>query len=565
MKLKRSYFYTLREESKTEESISGNLLTRCGMIKKTSSGVYMYLPLGYKVIKNIEKIIREELENIGAGELLMPALVPQELYVSSGRSDAFGSDMFRLKDRFDKSYCLAPTHEELFTVAAASKIKSYKDLPFCIYQIQDKFRDEPRSRYGLIRVREFLMKDAYSFDKDEKGLNDSYSEMYNAYKKIFTRMGIDYKIVRSDTGTMGGLLSEEFQAITDIGEDKLVICDGCGYAANSDVASCTLLTEKSDEDIKIRELVKTPSAGTIEEVSKYLEEDKDKFVKTLIYNVDDKYYAVLVKGNMEVNEAKLKKLLNASSVALADPSKVEEITNAKVGFAGPIGLDVPIIIDNEVASMKNFIVGANKSDYHYKNVNLEDFNYVLTEDIRCITEEDKCPLCGKDLHFKNGIEIGNTFKLGTKYSKALNLTYLDKSNESKYVWMGCYGIGLGRCMAAVVEQNHDDKGIIWPMEIAPFKVSIIIVNTNDDAQNDAANYLYTELKNNGISTILDDRDERVGVKFNDADLIGIPIRITVGNKINDQLIEIKERKKDSFEEISLYDALARIEDIIDGE
>lgn len=565
MKLKHSYFYTLREESKTEESTSGNLLTRCGMIKKTSSGVYMYLPLGYKVIKNIEKIIREELENIGAGELLMPALIPEELYVSSGRSDAFGSDMFRLKDRFDKSYCLAPTHEELFTIAALSKIKSYKDLPFSIYQIQDKFRDEPRSRYGLIRVREFLMKDAYSFDKDEKGLNDSYNQMYNAYKKIFTRLGIDYKIVRSDTGCMGGLLSEEFQAITDIGEDKLVICDECGYAANSDVASCTLLTKKSDENIKIRELVKTPSAGTIEEVSKYLDEDKDKFVKTLIYNVDDKYYALLVKGCHEVNEAKLKKILNASSVTLAEPSKVEEITNAKVGFAGPIGLDVPIIIDNEVASMKNFIVGANKSDYHYKNVNLEDFNYILTEDIRCITKEDKCPLCGKDLIFKNGIEIGNTFKLGTKYSKALDLTYLDKSNESKYVWMGCYGIGLGRCMASVVEQNHDDKGIIWPMEIAPFKVSIIIVNTNDDAQNDAANYLYTELKSNGISTILDDRNERAGVKFNDADLIGIPIRITIGNKINDQLVEIKERKKDSFEEISLYDALARIEDIIDGE
>ena len=565
MRLKHSFFYTLRENVKDEESISGNLLTRAGMIKKTSSGVYMYLPLGYKVIKNIEKIIREELENIGAAELLMPALVPMEVYVSSGRSDAFGRDMFRLKDRFDKSYCLAPTHEELFTVAAASKIKSYKDLPFSIYQIQDKFRDEARSRYGLIRVREFLMKDAYSFDRDEKGLNDSYNEMYNAYKKIFTRLGIDYKIVRSDTGAMGGLLSEEFQAITDIGEDKLVICDHCGYAANSDVASCTLLTEKTDEDIKIRELVKTPSAGTIEEVSKYLEEDKDKFVKTLVYNVDDKFYAVLVKGNMEVNEAKLKKLLKASSVSLADSSKVEEITSAKVGFAGPIGLDVPIIVDNEVLSMKNFIVGANKTDYHYKNVNLEDFNYVLTADVRCITSEDKCPACGNDLRFKNGIEIGNTFKLGTKYSKALNLTYLDKENESNYVWMGCYGIGLGRCMASVAEQNHDDKGIIWPIEIAPFKVAIVIVNTDDEAQCDAANYLYTELKKVGISTILDDRNERVGIKFNDMDLIGIPIRITVGNKINDQLIEIKERKKDTFEEISLYDALSKVEDIIDGE
>lgn len=565
MKLKRSYFYTYKEESKTEESISGNLLTRCGMIKKTSSGVYMYLPLGYKVIKNIEKIIREELENIGAGEMLMPSLISKEVYVSSGRKEAFGCDMFSLSDRFNKKYCLAPTHEELFAIAASAKIKSYKDLPFSIYQIQDKFRDEARSRYGLIRVREFLMKDAYSFDVDEKGLNDSYDGMYNAYKKIFTRLGINYKIVKSDTGTMGGLLSEEFQAITDIGEDKLVICDHCGYAANSDVANCTLLTDRSDEDIKIRELVKTPCVGTIEEVSKYLEEDKEKFVKTLIYKVDNKFYGILVKGCNEVNEAKLKKALKAQEVSLADASSVEEITGAKIGFAGPIGLGIPIIIDNEVANMKNFIVGANKTDYHYKNVNLEDFDYVLTSDIRCITQMDTCPSCGKALIFKNGIEIGNTFKLGTKYSESLNLTYLNKDNESNYVWMGCYGIGIGRCMASIVEQNHDDNGIIWPIEVAPFKVSIVIVNTSDEAQCDAANYLYGELRKNGISTILDDRDERVGIKFNDMDLIGIPIRITVGNKINDQLIEIKERKKDTFEEISLYDALSRIEDIIEGD
>ena len=565
MRLKHSFFYTLRENAKDEESVSGNLLTRAGMIKKTSSGVYMYLPLGYKVMKNIEKIIREEMENTGAGELLMPALIPEEVYVASKRRDAFGSDMFTLKDRFSKNYCLAPTHEELFTIAAHSKVKSYKDLPFSIYQIQDKFRDEPRSRYGLIRVREFLMKDAYSFDLDEKGLNDSYNDMYNAYKKIFARLGIDYKIVKSDTGTMGGLLSEEFQAITDIGEDKLVICDACGYAANADIAKCTLLTKKTDEEIKIRELVKTPSAGTIEEVSKYLEEDKEKFVKTLIYKIDNKFYAVLVKGNMEVNEAKLKKLLKASEVSLASVDEVEEITGAKIGFAGPIGLDIPIILDNEIMNMKNFIVGANKTDYHYKNANLEDFNYLLVADVRCITEDDCCPKCGKSLTFKNGIEIGNTFKLGTKYSKDLDLYYLNKENESMPVWMGCYGIGIGRCMASVVEQNNDDKGIIWPYEIAPFKVAIVVVNVNDDAQNDAANYLYESLRKQKISTILDDRDERAGVKFNDMDLIGIPIRITIGNKISEQVVEIKKRKDVEFEEISLYDALAKVEDILDGE
>lgn len=563
MKLKNSYFYTLREDVKDEESISGNLLVRSGMIKKSSSGVYMYLPLGYKVIKNIEKIIREEMENINAGELLMPALIPEEVYVTSGRRDAFGSDMFSLKDRFDKSYVLAPTHEELFTVAAQAKIKSYKDLPFSIYQIQDKFRDEARSRYGLIRVREFLMKDAYSFDIDEKGLNNSYNEMYNAYKKIFARLGINYKIVKSDTGAMGGLLSEEFQAMTNIGEDKLVICDECGYAANAEVAKCTPSTIESDEELKTRELIMTPNVGVIDELSSFLEVPKDKIVKTLIYKIDDKFYAVLVKGIHEVNESKLKKLLKANDVSLASANEVEEVTKAKLGFAGPVGLEIPIIIDKEIMYMKNFVVGANKTDYHYKNVNLEDFNYILCEDIRYITVTDNCPNCGKTLEFKFGIEVGNTFKLGTKYSEKLGLYYLDKNNENNLVWMGCYGIGLGRCIAATIEQHNDDKGIIWPMEIAPFKVAIVVVNINDEVQTDAANYLYGELRKIGISTILDDRDERVGVKFCDMDLIGIPIRITVGNKIKEQLVEIKMRNKDTFEEISLYDALAKVEDLID--
>ena len=565
MRLKNSYFYTLKENPKDEESVSGNLLTRAGMIKKTSSGIYMFLPLGYKVIKNIEKIIREEMENIGAGELLMPSLVGEDMYIQSNRSDAFGKDMFSLKDRYDKSYKLAPTHEELFCVAAKNKVNSYKDLPFSIYQIGDKFRDEVRCRYGLIRVREFLMKDAYSFDIDEKGLNNSYSEMYNAYKKIFTRLGINYSIVKSDTGAMGGLLSEEFQAITDIGEDKLVICDHCGYASNSDASKCTLLTSLSDEEIKARELIKTPNIGTIKEVSEFLNEDEKKFVKTLIYNSSDKYYAVLVRGDHEVNEAKLKKLLNVNEITLAEKEKVEELTNANLGFAGPVGLDIPVIVDNEVMNMKNFIVGANKTDYHYKNVNLEDFNYLLTGDIRCITEDDVCPNCGEKLEFKSGIEIGNTFKLGTKYSEIFSLNYLNKDNVNMPVWMGCYGIGIGRCMASIVEQHNDENGIIWPVEVAPFKVGIVIINTSDDASIDASNYLYNELRKNNISTILDDRDLRCGKKFNDMDLIGIPIRITIGNKISDGLVEIKLRGKDEFYEISLYDALAKIEDILDLE
>lgn len=563
MKLKNSYFYTIRENSRDEESISGNLLTRSGMIKKTSSGIYMYLPLGYKVMKNIEKIIRDEMENINAGELLMPSLVQEDIFDKTGRKTAFGNDMFSLEDRGGKKYCLAPTHEELFTIAASSKINSYKDLPFSIYQIQNKFRDEVRSRFGLIRVREFLMKDAYSFDIDEKGLDNSYKDMYNAYKKIFTRLGINYKIVKSDTGLMGGLLSEEFQAITDIGEDKLVLCDSCGYASNVDIAKTTLLTKESDEEVKIRELIKTPGAGSIKDVADLLDEDEEKFVKTLIYKADDKYYAALVKGTHEVNESKLKKLLKASVISLAQANEVEDITGATVGFVGPIGLDIPVIIDNEITHMKNFIVGANKTDYHYKNVNLEDFNYLMADDIRNITDSDLCPNCLSKISFKSGIEIGNTFKLGTKYSESLNLTYLTKENENKPVWMGSYGIGIGRCMASIVEQNNDDKGIIWPLEVAPFKVAIVVVDTNDTAQMDAANYLYEELRKENISTILDDREDRVGVKFNDMDLIGIPIRITIGNKIKDQMVEIKLRKNDSFDEISLYDAITKIEDILD--
>ena len=564
MRLKNSYFYTIREDIKDEESISGKLLVKSGMIKKSSSGVYMYLPLGYKIIKNIEKIIREEMENVDAGELLMPTLVPEDIYDLSGRKETFKKDIFLLKDRFDKSYALSPTHEELFTIVAQGKVKSYKDLPFSIYQIQNRFRDEERCRYGLMRIREILMKDAYSFDIDEKGLNNSYSEMYNAYKKIFTRLGIDYKIVKSDPGLVGGFSSEEFQAITSIGEDKLVICDSCGYAANSNVAKCTSKEESSiNEEIKTREIIMTPSVGTIDEVSNFLDVPKDKIVKTLIYKVDGKFYGTLVKGSHEVNESKLKKLLNASDVSLASIEEVEDITNAHIGFAGPIGLDIPIIMDNEIMNMKNFVVGANRTDYHYKNVNLEDFNYILCDDIRCITSDDCCPNCGKSLEFENGIEIGNTFKLGCEYSSKLGLNYLNKDNEIMPVWMGCYKIGIDRCLASIIEQHNDDKGIIWPIEVAPFKVAIVVENVNDEAQMDAANYLYKELRSQGISTMLDDRDERAGVKFCDMDLIGVPIRITIGNKINDQLVEIKLRSKDTFEDISLYDTLSKIEDLIE--
>lgn len=561
MRLSNSFFYTLRQVKESEECISDNLLVKSGMIKKNSAGIYMYMPLGYRVLKNIENIIREEMNSINSQELLMPSLIQEELYNKSGRSSKFGDDMFKLKDKFDKTYCLAPTHEELFTIAATLKVKSYKDLPFSLYQFQNKFRDETRPRFGLLRVREFIMKDAYSFDLDEEGLDKSYEEFKNAYKKIFARLGINYKIVKSDVGVMGGSLSEEFQAITDIGEDTLVYCDKCDFSSNIDIAEC-ISKDVSNEEVMPRELIKTEGTKTIKEVSKLLFENEDKFVKTLIYKVDTNFYAVLVRGNKEVNENKLMRLLNASSVELATD---EEICNLGLvlGYLGPINMTIPVILDNEIMSMKNFIVGANKEDYHYKNVNLEDFNYLLTADIRNIENDDICPKCGSKLCVSKGIEVGNIFKLGTKYADSFDLKYLDTNNNLNSVVMGSYGFGIGRAISAIVEQKHDDKGIIWPIEVSPYKVYIAVIDINDEKQKEAAEHLYSELQKNNIDVILDDRNERPGVKFNDSDLIGIPIRITIGKKIEDSMLELKERTRDNIEEISIFEVVDKIQDILE--
>ena len=556
MRLSENFFYTFREDVKDEETVSGNLLVKSGMVKKIGNGIYMYMPLGLKVLKNIENIIREEMNKAGANELLMPNLLPEDVYISSGRRDNFGDSMFSLKDRYNRSLVLGPTHEEFFVEAAKMKVKSYKDLPFNLYQIGNKYRDEPRPRFGLIRVREFFMKDAYSFDTDLDGLDKSYRKMFEAYKKIFDRIGIDYRIVTADTGVMGGLLSEEFQAVTDIGEDILVLCD-CGYASNIEVSECVINKEKAEKP-KVRELVHTPNAKTIEEVSNLLEEDKDKFVKTLIYKIDDTLYACLVSGDREINETKLLKLIGGTKIELASFEEVEKVTNAKVGFAGPIDLDIKIVIDNDILYKYNYIVGADKTDYHYKNVNTSDFKYDYIGDIKNVKEFDACPKCGKKLCFKNGIEIGNTFKLGTKYSKALDLNYLDENNTLKPVVMGCYGIGLGRIMASVVEQKNDEHGIIWPVNIAPFKVSIVLIDKEDDLQKSIANALYNNLMNKQIDTILDDRDLRAGVKFNDMDLIGIPYRITVGKKAKDNLVELKIRETNQVFDVHVNDIVTKI-------
>lgn len=560
MRLSEQYFYTFREDVKDEETVSGNLLVKSGMVKKIGNGIYMYMPLGLRVFKNIENIIREEMNKAGASELLMPNLLPEDVYINSGRRENFGHDMFSLKDRYNRSLVLGPTHEEFFVEAAKMKVKSYKDLPFNLYQIGNKYRDEPRPRFGLIRVREFFMKDAYSFDKDLDGLEKSYQKMFQAYKNIFDRIGLDYRIVTADTGVMGGLLSEEFQAVTDIGEDILVLCD-CGYASNIEVSQCVIQKSKP-ERLKEKEMVFTPNCKTIEEIANYLEEEPSKFVKTLIYKIDDKLYACLISGEREINETKLAKLLHAKNVELASFDEVEKVTNAKVGFAGPIDLDIDIIIDNDILYKYNYVVGANKTDYHYKNVNTADFKYQIVGDIKNVVELDSCPKCGHKLQFKHGIEIGNTFKLGTKYSTALDLHYLDENNELQPVVMGCYGIGLGRIMASIVEQKSDEYGIIWPVTVAPFKVAIVLIDKQDDKQKAIANALYNELTRNHIDVILDDRDERAGVKFNDMDLIGIPYRITVGRKVKDDLVELKIRETSQQFDIHVNDIVIKINELI---
>ena len=555
MKLKNSYFYTLRENVKDEDSISGNLLARSGMIKKNSAGVYMYLPLGYKVLQNIQNIVREEMDATGAQEVLMPALIPEEIYVNSGRRAGFGNGMFSLKDRNLKPYVLGPTHEELFAMAGSMGIHSYKDLPFNLYQFQTKFRDEARPRFGLIRVREFIMKDAYSFDTDLAGLDVSYQKMFDAYKKSFDRMEIDYKIVRADTGVMGGLLSEEFQAVTDIGEDVLVLCDSCNYSSNLEISTCPDNYEDSTEEMLEKELVFTPNAKTIEEVSAFLGKKPTDFVKTLIYQVDDQVVACMVRGNRDVNQTKLQKAFGATEVALADFDTVKRVTNANVGFAGPIGLTIPVIMDYEIAHMRNFIVGANQTDYHYTNVNMSDFTPTKVMDLREIQENDICPVCGGKIYFKKGIEIGNTFKLGTKYSEAMDLYYTDTNNQLQPVVMGSYGLGPGRVMAALVEQKHDENGIIWPVSVAPYKVAVVIINNKFEDQVKLANELYDSLKAQGIDVILDDRDERAGVKFKDMDLIGVPVRITVGKLAGEGKVEYKLRTEQEAETLEAQEAL----------
>ncbi|MBQ2509631.1 MAG: proline--tRNA ligase, partial [Erysipelotrichaceae bacterium] len=436
-------------------------------------------------------------------------------------------------------------------------IRSYKNMPFNLYQFQTKFRDEPRARFGLVRVKEFVMKDAYSFDADENGLDVSYKKMFDAYKKSFDEMGINYRIVKADTGIMGGLLSEEFQAIAPLGEDTLIYCDNCSYSSNIEVSKVIARElNKNEEEKELRE-VETPHCESIEKVAKYLDLPLEKTLKALIMNVDGKLTVFFINGERELNESKVLKLLNATEIGFADDELIAS-SNAVPGYCGPIGLDCRVVIDNEVLNMRNFCCGANRNGFHFINVNPKDIRYDLVGDIVNAMDGDVCPVCGRPLNFAKGIEVGNTFKLGTKYSKAMGLQYADVSNKLQDVWMGSYGIGIGRTMAAIVEQNHDDKGIIWPENIAPYKAIVLLMNSKDEKQTELAENVYETLQENGIEVILDDRDERPGVKFNDAELIGIPYRITVGKKAADGIMEFKARNSDEILDLTLEEIIDRL-------
>lgn len=524
---------TVRETPSDAEIASHKLMIRAGMIRKLATGVYSVLPLGYRVVKKVEEIVREEMDRAGAQEVYLPAVQPAELWQESGRWKMYGKELLRFKDRHNRECCIGPTHEEVITDLVRNEIKTYRQLPRNLYQIQTKFRDEIRPRFGVMRCREFDMKDAYSFDIDSEGADISYQKMYDAYSRIFSRLGLKFRAVEADTGNIGGSFSHEFMVIADTGEDMLIFCTKCNYAANLEKAEVAK-PEKAAADPSAflpLEAVHTPNVRTIEEVSKFLKVKPEQIVKTLIFQADGKPVAVLIRGDEEVNEAKLRSFLKCDILEMATDDIVLEVTGSPKGFAGAIGIKADIYADYSLMNMVNFVMGGNREDYHVKHANAgRDFQVKAFADLRIIRKTDPCPRCGSRLRFARGIEVGHVFKLGDKYSKAMRATYLDKNGKEQYMVMGCYGIGIGRTVAAVIEQNNDDKGIVWPMTVSPFQVIIIPVNVNDKPLSDAAENLYGAFRKRGIEVLLDDRDERAGVKFNDADLIGIPLRITLGPK-----------------------------------
>ncbi len=547
MKVSQLLLPTLRETPAEAEIISHQLLLRAGFIRKSAAGVYTLLPLGLKVVKKIEAIIREEMNSRGAQEIIMPIIQPSELWQESGRWDVYGPELFRLEDRHGRVFCLGPTHEEVITDLVRNEVQSYRQLPLLLYQIQNKYRDERRPRFGLIRGREFIMKDLYSFDRDEAGLEVSYQKMFNAYTRIFERCGLSFRPVEADSGAIGGSDTHEFMVLAETGEALLVFCSqpACGYAANVERAAAPPRKRTDSEETGLLAEVATPGKRTVEEVALFLGIEPQKLIKTLLYETEAGYVAALVRGDRIINQVKLQKALGVLRCELADAEAVEKLSGARVGFAGPVGLKgLRLVADLEVMEMANTVSGANKDDSHFINVNPgRDFNPDQVADLRQVQAGDDCPICGSALEEARGIEVGQVFKLGYKYSKALGANYLDEKGASIPICMGSYGIGVTRTMAAAVEQNHDQNGIIWPVSIAPYQALVVPVNTRESEQFILAEKVYELLIKAGVEAVLDDRPERAGVKFKDADLIGYPLRLIIGKQaVESSNIEVFQRK-----------------------
>ena len=573
MRLSEMHLKTLREVPSEAELASHILLLRTGMIRKLVSGVYGFMNMGYRSVRKIENIIREEMDAKGGQEILMSAVQPAELWQESGRWYAYGPELWRLKDRNGRDFCLGPTHEEIFTDIARADITSHRQLPVNLYQIQTKYRDEARPRFGLMRSREFIMKDAYSFDKDDAGLDESYKKMFSTYERIFKRCGLDCRPVEADSGAIGGSNSHEFTAISEVGESEIAYCEACDMAATLERAEAIdAKPTGSEKDFLPMEDVHTPDTKTIEEVAKYLGITEDKTVKALLfvtYDEDgqkDKYVAAFVRGDRELNMTKLINALDIPEHAIefADEKEMSAVTGCVGGFTGPTGLhDCIIVVDSELPGQVNLVAGANKPNYHTKNVNYgRDYKADIVVDLKTLREGDACPACGKPVKTARGIEVGQVFKLGTKYSESMGAYYKDENQQEKPIVMGCYGIGVTRTLSAVVEQHHDENGIIWPISVAPYHCIIMLINPKDDVQKELAESIYNSLQGMGVEALLDDRAERPGVKFKDADLLGIPIRITVGKLAGEGQVEYKLRRDENKTVLSAEEAVAAAAKIV---
>ena len=562
MRLSRMFVPTRKEDPADAEVVSHKLLVRGGYIRQLARGIYDYLPMGWRSIRKIEAVIREEMDRSGAQEVMLPAVQPAKLWKESDRWDAYGPELLRFTDRKDGEFCFGPTHEEVITDLVRGEIKSYKQLPLNLYQIQTKFRDEIRPRFGLMRGREFIMKDAYSFDTNLEAAKESYDQMFAAYQRICDRLGFEYRAVEADTGNIGGSHSHEFQVLADTGEDQIVSCPECGYAANVEKARTRRDdTDRTEDDFVAMETVDTPNARTIEEVCDFLDRSADELVKTLIYRADDTHVALLLRGDHGANEVKVGDALReagieADDLRLATDDEIKEVTGAPVGFSGPVGLEIPVVADHSIRSMSNFVVGANEADAHHVNVNWDrDFEVDAFADVREARAGDACAECGTPLESHRGIEVGHVFLLGDKYSTSMEALFLDEDGKHRPMQMGCYGIGVSRILAAVVEQNHDDDGIIWPMPIAPYQVHITVLHIDNDEVMDAAESVYDRLVDAGVEVVMDDRDAGFGAKFADADLIGIPLRLVFGARgISNGNVEMKWRHESDSQDLPLDDA-----------